>query len=364
MKRGWFLYFFKKSVSQRKGRIAIASFSVMLAVAIVTGLFGITSGIKDKLGSELKAYGANVIVSSGRGDYLDYDALDQILKLDGVESAMGQVFGRAFIRKESVEVIGLEMGRMRESGWRLDGSWPQNEREIIAGQNLKEALQIEQGESISLQTNGRITEFTVSGFIERGGPEDKAFIVSITQAWELMGIGGKLSVLLVRTRSGDLDKISSRVENNLTGAIVKTLRQVAVAEASLLGKMQMLMVIVTIVVFFAAVVSIMSTMGANVLERREEIGLMKAIGATRNNIRVFYIAEALLIGLTGGAAGYLIGYLFTQAVSWGAFDSFIKVPLYLSLLSVAVGVITSLIASHFPVSDALKYNPAVILREE
>ncbi len=336
----------------------------MLAVAIVTGLFGITSGIKDKLGSELKAYGANVIVTSGKGEYLDYDLLERILNLDGVEHALGQVLGQAFIKKESVEVIGLEMGSMRESGWRLDGSWPQNEREIIAGNNLKEALQIKQGENISLQNEGRNLELTVSGFIERGGPEDNAFIVSIPQAWELMGIEGKLSVFLLRNKSGDLDKISSRIQNMLPEASVKTLRQVAVAEASLLGKMQMLMILVTVVVFFAAVVSIMSTMGANVLERREEIGLMKAIGATRNNIRIFYIAEALIIGLTGGAAGFLLGYLFTQAVSWGAFDSFIKVPLYLSLLSVAVGVIISLIASHFPVGDALKYNPAVILREE
>jgi putative ABC transport system permease protein len=145
---------------------------------------------------------------------------------------------------------------------------------------------------------------------------------------------------------------------------VKTLRQVAVAEASLLGKMQLLMILVTVVVFFAASVSIMSTMGANVLERREEIGLMKAIGATRNNIKIFYIAEALLIGCAGGAAGFLLGYLFTQAVSWGAFNSFITFPLYLSLLSIGAGLIISLVASHFPVSDALKYNPAVILREE
>jgi putative ABC transport system permease protein len=363
VKRG-FLYFFNKSISQRKGRVVIASLSVMLAVAIVTGLAGITSGIKDKLGSELQAYGANLIVSPGVQDLLDIEALKVISGLDGVEQASGQIYARAFLKEDSIEVIGLEMDSMKESGWRVDGRWPQNEREIVAGNNVKGALKIGTGDEVSLQTNDRLINFSASGFIERGGPEDNVFIMSLPQAWELMGVDNKLSAILVRGKSGDLDNISTRIITTVKGVKVKTLRQVAVAEESLLGKIQLLMTLVTVVVFFAATVSIMSTMGANVLERREEIGLMKAIGATRNEIRLFYFAEAVLIGLAGGVAGFCLGYLFTQAVSWGAFNALIGIPFYLFILSVAVGLTVSLIASHFPVVNALKYNPAVILREE
>jgi len=336
----------------------------MLAVAIVTGLAGITSGIKDKLGSELQAYGANLIVSPGDQGLLDIDALKIISGLDSVENTSGQIYGRAFIKENSVEVIGLEMDKMRESGWRLGGSWPLNVREIVAGNNVKEALKIEKGDEISLQTNDRFIKFIISGFIERGGPEDNAFIMSLPQAWELMGIDNTLSAILVRGKSGDLDNISTRITAAVTGVKVKTLRQVAVAEESLLGKIQLLMALVTVVVFFAATVSIMSTMGANVLERREEIGLMMAIGATRNGIRLFYFAEAVLTGLAGGVAGFCLGYFFTQAVSWGAFHALIGIPFHLFIVSVAAGLIVSLIASHFPVVNALKYNPAVILREE
>jgi putative ABC transport system permease protein len=364
MKRNWFLYFFRKSISQRKGRVFIALTAVMLAVAIVTGLIGITSGIKDKLGSELKAYGANLIVSSRAGIDLDYKSLNVISKLDGIEYVSGYVFGTALINKESVEITGLDMDRMKEIGWRVTGNWPADENEILAGTNLKDALKIDKGLQIELQNNTRKSDFTVSGFIERGGNEDNAFIISLPQAWELMGIDNKLSVILVRGKPGVLENIVSNIKNTVPGINVKTMRQVAVAEESLLRKMQLLLILVTIVVLFAATVSIMSTMGANVLERREEIGLMKAIGATRNKIRSFYFAEAVLIGLAGGIAGFILGYLFTQAVSWGAFNSFIRVPSYLPLISVAAGLIISLIASHFPVSNSLKYNPAVILREE
>jgi putative ABC transport system permease protein len=336
----------------------------MLAVAIVTGLAGITSGIKAKLGSELQAYGANLIVSPSNQDLIDVNALKVISGLDGVAQASGQIYGRVFIKESSVEVIGIEINQMKESGWRLDGNWPKNKQEIVAGNNIKEALKIEKGGEVSLQTNDRQKSFSVSGFVERGGPEDNAFIMTLPQAWDLMGSENKISAILVRGESGELDNISAGITNAVKGVKVKTMRQVAVAEESLLRKIQLLMTLVTVVVFFAATVSIMSTMGANVLERREEIGLMKALGATRNRIRLFYFAEAVLIGLAGGVAGFCLGYLFTQAVSWGAFNALIGIPFYLFILSIAAGLAVSLIASHFPVANALKYNPAVILREE
>jgi putative ABC transport system permease protein len=359
-----FYYFFRKSISQRKGRVVIASLSVMLAVAIVTGLAGITSGIKAKLGSELQAYGANLIVSPSNQDLLDTDALKIISGLDSVAQVSGQIYGRVLIKESSVEVMGIEMDKMKESGWRLEGNWPQHKQEIVAGNNVRKALKIEKGGEVFLQSNDRLKSFNVSGFVERGGPEDNAFILTLPQAWDLMGSENKLSAILVRGESGALDNISSRIKNAVKGVKVKTMRQVAVAEESLLRKIQLLMILVTVVVFFAATVSIMSTMGANVLERREEIGLMKALGATRNRIRFFYFAEAVIIGLAGGTAGFCLGYLFTQAVSWGAFHALIGIPLYLFVLSIAAGLAVSLVASHFPVANALKYNPAVILREE
>jgi putative ABC transport system permease protein len=124
------------------------------------------------------------------------------------------------------------------------------------------------------------------------------------------------------------------------------------------------MALVTGVVLFASVISVASTMGANVFERREEIGIMMAIGATKNEISLFYAAEALLIGLIGGFAGFFLGYISTQIISKGAFESYISIPVYIVFLSVIAGLVISLLASHFPVRDALKYSPAEILRGE
>jgi putative ABC transport system permease protein len=360
----WFLYFFRKSISQRKGRVVIASVSVMLAVAIVTGMLGITSGIKEKLGSELKAYGANIIVSPLKGDSLDYDVMGTISKMDHVEDVTGQVFGRVFIRNHAIEIIGLDVKRLRDRGWRLFGNWPVKEDEILAGINLKDVLKLEKGITLSLENKDMKKDVVVSGFIEKGGPEDSAFIMSIEEAWDVTGIAKKLNAILVSGTSGELENVVENIRDVVSSAMVKTSRQVAFAEESLLAKIQLLMALVTVVVLFATAISVASTMGANVLERREEIGLMKAIGATRRDISSFYIAEAVLIGIIGGVSGFLLGFVFAQAVSKGAFDSFITVALYLPFLSLLIGLSVSVFAGYFPVRDAMKYNPAVILRGE
>lgn len=364
MKGRWFLFFFRKSVSQRIGRVVIASASVTLAVAIVTGMLGVTAGIREKLGKELKAYGANIVVSAQKGDHLDHSVLRTVSALAGIEEVSGQLFGRAVISDQSVEVIGVDVSVMKDKGWRITGRWPEGDSEIMVGANVRDILSIKLGQTISIGNFGRPRDVTVSGSVERGGPEDSSVIMPLEAAGTLLGLDGKLSALLVRGRTGRLEEAVQEIRRSVPGATVKTLRQVAVAEESLLGKIQLLMTLVTAVVLFATAVSVASTMGANVLERRDEIGLMKAIGATGSEIGLFYKAESALIGLSGGLLGYMLGFVSAQVVSKGAFNSYIAVPFWLLAVSLAAGLAISLAASYFPVRDALKYNPAVILRGE
>lgn len=374
MKKHWFFLFLKKSISQRTGRVIIASISVTLAVAVITGMIGITAGVRDKLGAALKAYGANIIVSSAEDGYIDAALLDEIVKIDHITDAEGQIFGSVQIEGESIEIIGLDLTRLRERGWRLSGGWPAKRGDILAGTNLKQALQIDTGRSIRLShslekedkggVNKKEITFTVSGFIERGGAEDNAFILSIADAWELTGLDNKFNTILVRGDTGRLPQVIKGIRDAFPSAVVRTFRQIALAEESLLGRVQLLMALVTVVVLFGAVISVGSTMGANVLDRREEIGLMMVIGATKNEISLIYAAEAVLIGILGGLAGFILGYVSAQIISKGAFDSYISMPFYTAFIALIAGLFVSISAGSFPVRDALRHSPAEMLRGE
>ena len=364
MKKGLFLLFFKRSISQRIGRTAIASVSVALAVTVITAMAAITLGIGEKLGSELRAYGANIIVTPMEGEYLDAGALRKIAKIDNVIDAEGEVYGRALISGESVEIIGRQMNKVSKMGPRLSGSLPGNVNEVLAGIDLKDVLDLDLDRKIYLEHGYKKDVYVVKGIIETGTPDDRTIIMSVPDARQLTGLQEKLSAVLVNGRPGKLEETVEKIRSEVQGVSVKTFRQVARAEESLLNRIQLLMMLVTVAVLFAAIMSVGGTMGATVLERREEIGLMMTIGAPKNRISLFYMAESLLIGLIGGIAGFVLGYFAAQAISKGAFDSFIAIPFYTVFLSLLTGLVIPLIAAHFPVRNAMKQSPAVILRGE
>ena len=174
----------------------------------------------------------------------------------------------------------------------------------------------------------------------------------------------QFSAVLDRSDPDRIDTVVSSIKKIFPFTEVKTFQQVAYAEKSILGKIQLLMALVTIVVLLAAIISVGSTMGANVLERREEIGLMMTLGATKRVISLLYALEAALIGLIGGLTGFVLGWIAIQGISQGAFGSYISVPGYLVLISVTAGLSIALLSGHLPVRDALRYKPAEILRGE
>lgn len=360
----WFLFFFKKSIYQRLNRIIIASISATLAVTIISGMVGITYGIREKIGSELKAYGANMIVVPKESDYIKEESLKTISNIFGVNDVEGQVIGTVFLKNQQIDIMGLDMERIKDKGWRIYGDASSKKGYILAGINLKNALKLEEGNNIELSANNTARNFTISGFFEKGGPEDSFFLMTIEDAREILNIQEGYHAILIKAKTERLEIITQEIERMVSNATAKTIRQVAFAEESLLRKIQLLMALVTIVVIFATGISVGSTMGANVLERREEIGLMKALGATKQKISLFYLGEAFLTGLAGGFLGFILSVIFIQMVSKGAFGSYASIPIYMPLISLLAGIFVCILASYLPVRNAMKYNPSEILRGE
>lgn len=361
-KSRWFLYFLGRSLGQRKGRVAVACVSVMIASAIVVSALGLSLGIRKKLGGELKAYGANIIVTH-RAGFLD-DALPARLReVAGVTGAAGQLYSPLTLNHAPVEMIGLDVDAVKELGWRLLGNWPRRD-EALVGVNIRDALSLHEGDVVSLASGERDMKLRVSGFVETGGPEDSSVIMGLALAQKLTGLEGKLGAVLLRAESGGIERTVESLRKAHPSLEVKSLRQVARAEESFLGKIELLMALVTLVVLLASSISVSSTMSATVLERMKEIGLMRAIGGTNRGIRMFYLAEGCAIGLMGGISGYIVGFAAAQAVSRGAFGSFIHVPFSILAVSLAMGVAIAATASILPLADALRYKASAILRGE
>lgn len=356
----WFFYFLKRSISQRRGRFVISSAAVMLTVSVVTALVTLSTGIRDKIGAELKQYGANMIVTNASGGEIDEAAARSIKALSSaIRDASFQVYDRTFLKGSAVEIIGMEPGRM--TGYRLQGVLPAGDDQVMAGVSIKDALRVQAGAFLRFDGSPRL--YTVTAVFEKGSDEDAALVMPIEAARTITKKNG-VSAVLLNVDTKQLKEAEDRIRAAYPFLQVKTLRQVAVAEERVLGRIQLLMLLVTAVVLVSSVIALGSTMGANVIERMEEIGLMKSIGATRSHIRNFFMVETALSGLTGALAGYGAGIAAAEAVSRTAFGSFIPVSAWVVLVSLLLGLSMAVLSTYLPVRDAMKIVPARILRGE
>jgi putative ABC transport system permease protein len=359
MKR-WFFYFSKRSLQQRKGRFLISALSVLLTVALFTALIVISTGMRQKMGRQLSAYGANMIVSPEGKESIPFETAEKVATIsNGIRDHDYHLYGEISVKGLVVDIIGLDISKAK--GFRIQGKIPDRGNEAMIGRRLATFLDLKTGDI--LVPEGKDIMLEITGVFEKGTDEDSSIIMGLDDARRLTGIEG-VSAIMMNVDPSMIDRIGERIRKEFPYLRVKTIRQIALAEESLLRKMQLLMLLVTVVVLFSSAVSLGSTMGANVIERREEIGLMKALGATRKAMRNFFLYEALIEGITGSITGIIIGIIMAEAISLSAFDSYAPVePLYL-LFPFLTGLLLSAMAIYIPVRDAVKTLPSVILRGE
>src|SRR5437879_1659417 len=123
-----------------------------------------------------------------------------------------------------------------------------------------------------------------------------------------------------------------------------------------------------------ASLGIINTLVMAILERRREIGILKALGATDRDVRSLFFAEAGAMGLFGGFFGVALGWLIGSALTWGTTIYLHRqnlpgvkisyVPWWLALSAIAFAIIVSLIAGLYPASRAARLNPVEALRYE
>jgi putative ABC transport system permease protein len=123
-----------------------------------------------------------------------------------------------------------------------------------------------------------------------------------------------------------------------------------------------------------ASLGIINTLVMAILERRREIGVLKALGATDGDVRSLFFAEAGAMGFVGGIFGVTLGWLIGQALTWGTTIYLRRqdlpgvkisyVPWWLAASAIAFAVAVSLVAGLYPAGRAAKLNPVEALRYE
>jgi putative ABC transport system permease protein len=142
------------------------------------------------------------------------------------------------------------------------------------------------------------------------------------------------------------------------------IRRVAEGEGRILTRVRMLLWLVTCVALLAAALAVGASSAASVIERRMEIGLMKALGAGSGTVGFLLAAEQLLLAFVGGGIGYALGILLARVVGEKIFGAAPEPSLLILVVIIGLAAGVTLLGSAVPLRRASRYEPAAILRGE
>jgi len=371
------------SLRYQRSRLAMATLAVLLGAGLISALVNLSFDVSGQAGRELRAYGANLVLlpreesttetTSPLGTTLAKRTFPEadLAALDAVEAVVGYapyLYLVADIGEQPVVVAGTQFDRARTVSpwWQIEGLWPARSEDGLVGASVARTLGLAPGDRVTL-TYGKATHtLSVAGVLQTGGPEDSQVFVPLKVAQTLSGQPGEVSTVQVSALAGQrsVEAVAADIEARLPGVDARALRQFAQAEAEVLRRIRRLMALVAALVLVVAALTVGSTLITAVLERRGEIGLMKALGASDRRVASFFLAEALSMGVAGGLLGYVAGLGVAAFIGQQVFQAALSpTPIGLPVtLGVAVGVV--LLASLWPVRQALAVDPAITLRGE
>lgn len=375
-----FMRILLRSLQNRKGRVAVAVMAVAMGAAMVFALGSLSLDMNDKIGKELRDYGANIVLVPSIGSGSDA-AVEPLLPEEALKAlqnstvnhyvlgAAPYLYGIAEIGNQKAVLAGTDFDQLRKMSpwWKVQGNWAKpGTNQSIIGAKAANALKLTVGSSYTMRYRDKEQTFTVAGIVTTGGAEDNQLFVSLPLAQSLLGRPGQVSQVQVSAQAGNqpLSVIAADIEQSIPYAKVKIVKQIAQAEGQMLGKIEWLMILVTIIILGASAIAVMSTMTTTVLERTKEIGLMKAIGAETYSIGKLFWTEAICIAFFGGVIGSLIGFGIAQLIGMTVFQTTISFRLFVLPASLMVSAIVSLLASYIPVRAATGVVPATTLRGE
>ena len=378
-KRKMFLKMVTASLLRRRSRMLIALLSIAVGATILSGLVTIYYDVPRQMGAQFRNYGANMILVPASGASMTTESASEALKEIPPDNLIGAspyryVNVEMTSRQRTLIAAGTDFEQVMSTSpyFVVEGEWPRNDREILVGKETAELVGVKINSVMELSFRNEETKkrnrinFTVSGLLDTGGDEESYLFMTMKAMEDLTGITDTLDVMemSVSAAEDELNSYAEAISAANPDISARLVKRVTKSEASVLSKLQALVLIVTLVVLALTMICVCTTMMAVVSERRREIGLRKALGASDQSIRAEFLGEGMFLGLLGGLLGTALGFAFAQFVSVNVFESSISFQPLLLPLTVVVSVVVSALSCMLPIKNAIAVDPALVLKGE
>lgn len=179
--------------------------------------------------------------------------------------------------------------------------------------------------------------------------------------------------MVVNAKSfNDVKQIADDIKN--MGYGIQTYASILDQIKNLFAVFQGILAVGGLIVLFVAAIGVINTMIMSIYERTRSIGIMKAVGASRRNIKSLFLVESGSLGFIGGLMGILFGWVGTKILGFilniyvkskgGAPTEIFSIPIWLILSALAFSILVTVIAGLYPAGKAAKLDPIESLRYE
>lgn len=372
----------------RRGKKSwITVIGVFIGIAAVVSLVSLGQGLEVAITQEFEDLGSNQVII--QGDITDSD-VEVIERTRGVEGAAGlyQRTSPVTYRGETQQltVVGVDLEKF-DTAFRGLPLTMEKGRKLRTVDKTGSMIGVEVGNiyeddpDIRGQMTLNSETFRIQGIYSTGQPQfQNSMIIGLERARNLWNADDELSQIVAVVDTGfTQEEVADNIEEEIRrdrniqegdeNFDVTTPQDVLEALKSILSVVQGIVVGLASIALLVGGIGIMNTMYMSINERTQEIGVLKAIGASKRQIRLLFLIEAGLIGLIGGIIGILIGIGISEAVVFAASEyspvaiargysiSLIAGSLMFStLLGLISGYLPSRRASNLDPADALRYE--------
>jgi putative ABC transport system permease protein len=415
-----FLRLVYQSFRRQKRRKLLAAIAITLGAGVATAMIAVATDIGDKISRELRAYGANLVVTPEEdtlevevgglslkppsdGGYLNESDLPRIKGMFWRNNIVGfapMLPVNVTVNGTSIPLLGtyfskpLTFGKDRfvtgvrstHPWWKVAGEWPGDDsQEVLVGERLAARLNLQARDTLAINRENH----RISGVLTTGSNEDNEIVAPLPIAQQILGKTGAVRRVYVSAVTKPEDElarqdpatmspemrdrwycspypqsIAFQLQEAIPHSHAEQIRQVAQNEGTALSRIKGLMLLITISVLLASALAVSAAMATAMFERRTEVGLIKALGAGDVRVAALFFTEAMLLALIGGAMGFAWGALLARFIGRSIFDSEISIqPVLLPVILTIAGVVT-FAGSAAGIRRAVKSDPVYALRGE
>lgn len=398
--------------SASRGRLIVALIAIASGGAVTTALLNLNWDAERKVSAEFRTLGANVVIGpesvnpphitnvpyftleshranaprddSAASPLLNASAMKRVTAaLDSVHAVAAPYLyavaiahaGDAGARPEIRVIVAgtwLDQMPLLAPWWKISGTSIADRNDLahcLVGRNVAQQIGLTPGSQIQLRytdpEGDRTVSLTVAGVIDSGGQEDSQVIANLPVAQKLSGQFDRIGVVQasIPGTPREIEDAITRIIPELPGVDIRPVPQIAQAEGRLLPRIRGLIYFTVALILVLTTLCVFASMAALAMERRRDVGLMKAIGGSMSRIIRIFLTEAGALGLAGALIGYVAGIFLSRWIGERAFNVAISarpevLPLVIALM---VGVA---LAGALPLRLLGNIRPAEILRGE